>query len=217
MSFMNKILLIFVILGAINIIILLIVKGKSKFQNVEEKETRKKGDIRVLSYDDEDLICMVDNDLELKYGYGCNDLEVFENMKITHKNVYTLLWFDTEMKNGGLGEYFFSISNITMKYLEKAFEDIKALELLEGYKIFIEKNDIEEGISHIIKRNVEEYSLFMSNFDFSKFNDLYEQIDLRLLIANYIRDNIIDFSDLSEEELRILKEVEEEQKLMDNN
>lgn len=217
MSFMNKILLIFVILGAVNIIILLIIKSKSKSRKIEEKETRKKGDIRVLSYDDEDLICMVDNDLELRYGYGCNDLEVFENMKITHKNVYTLLWFDTEMKNGGLGEYFFSISNITMNYLEKAFEDVKALELLESYKILIEKNDIEEGISHINKRSVEEYSLFMSKFDFSNFNDLYEQTGLRSLIANYIRNNIIDFSDLSEEELRILKEMEEEQKLMENN
>lgn len=217
MSFMNKILLIFVILGAINIIILLIIKGKSKSKKIEEKETRKKGDIRVLSYDDEDLICMVENDLELKYGYGCNDLAVFQNMKITHKNVYTLLWFDTEMKNGGLGEYFFSISNVTMSYLEKAFEDVKALELLESYRIFINKNNIEEGISHINKRSVEEYSLFMSKFDFSKFNDLYEKTDLRLLIANYIRSNIIDFSDLSEEELRILKEMEEEQKLMENN
>ncbi|WP_343344578.1 DMP19 family protein [Terrisporobacter petrolearius] len=217
MSFMNKILLIFVILGAINIIILLIIKGKSKSKKIEEKETRKKGDIRVLSYDDEDLICMVENDLELKYGYGCNNLKVYQSMKITHKNVYTLLWFDTEMKNGGLGEYFFSVSNVTMNYLEKAFEDVKALELLESYKIFINKNNIEESIGYINKRSVEEYSLFMSKFNFSKFNDLYEQTDLRLLIANYIRDNIIDFSDLSEEELRILKEMEEEQKLMENN
>lgn len=217
MSFMNKILLIFVTLGAINIIILLIIKGKLKSKKIEQKETRKKGDIRVLSYDDEDLICMVENDLELKYGYGCNDLAVFQNMKITHKNIYTLLWFDTEMKNGGLGEYFFSISNVTMNYLEKAFEDIKALELLESYKIFINKNNIEEGISNINKRSVEEYSIFMSKFDFSKFNDLYERTDVRLLIANYIRDNIIDFSDLSEEEVRILKEMEEEQNLMENN
>lgn len=217
MSFMNNILLIFVILGAVNIIILLITRSKSKSIKFGEKEKGKKGDIRVLSYDDEDLICMVDNDLELRYGYGCNDLEIFKNMKTTHRNVYTLLWFDTEMKNGGLGEYFFSISNITMNYLEKAFEDIKALELLDSYKMFIDKNNIEEGINHINKRSVEEYSLFMSKFDFSKFNDLYEQTDLRSLIVNYIRDNIIDFSDLSEEELRILKEMEEEQKLMENN
>ena len=57
----------------------------------------------------------------------------------------------------------------------------------------------------------------MSKFDFSNFNNLYEKIDLRLFMANYIRDNIIDFSDLSEEEIRILKEMDEEQKLMENN
>ena len=119
MSFMNKILLILVILGAVNIIILLIIRGKSK--SLKSKNIDKKGDIRALNYDDEDLICIVDNDLELKYGYGCNNLNVFENMKITHRNIYTLLWFDTEMKNGGLGEYFFNVSNITRNYLEKSF------------------------------------------------------------------------------------------------
>lgn len=217
MSFTSKILLFFVILGAVNIIILLIIKNKSRSIKVEKREKCKKGDIRVLNYDDEDLLCMVDNDLEFRYGYGCSDLEVFKNMKITHRNMYTLLWFDTEMQNGGLGEYFFSVSNITMDYLGKALEDVKALELLKEYKRFMENNNIIEAINNINKRSVEEYSEFMSKFDFSNFNNLYEKIDLRLFMANYIRDNIIDFSDLSEEEIRILKEMDEEQKLMENN
>lgn len=217
MSFTSKILLFFVILGAVNIIILLIIKNKSRSIKVEKREKCKKGDIRVLNYDDEDLLCMVDNDLEFRYGYGCSDLEVFKNMKITHRNMYTLLWFDTEMQNGGLGEYIFSVSNITMDYLGKALEDVKALELLKEYKRFMENNNIIEAINNINKRSVEEYSEFMSKFDFSNFNNLYEKIDLRLFMANYIRDNIIDFSDLSEEEIRILKEMDEEQKLMENN
>ena len=215
MSFTSKILLFFVILGAVNIIILLIIKNKSRSIKVEKREKCKKGDIRVLNYDDEDLLCMVDNDLEFRYG--CSDLEVFKNMKITHRNMYTLLWFDTEMQNGGLGEYIFSVSNITMDYLGKALEDVKALELLKEYKRFMENNNIIEAINNINKRSVEEYSEFMSKFDFSNFNNLYEKIDLRLFMANYIRDNIIDFSDLSEEEIRILKEMDEEQKLMENN
>lgn len=213
----SKILLFFVILGAVNIMVLLIIKNKSRYIKVEKRERCKKGDIRVLNYDDEDLLCMVDNDLEFRYGYGCSDLEVFKNMKITHRNMYTLLWFDTEMQNGGLGEYIFSVSNITMDYLGKALEDVKALELLKEYKRFMENNNIIEAINNINKRSVEEYSEFMSKFDFSNFNNLYEKIDLRLFMANYIRDNIIDFSDLSEEEIRILKEMDEEQKLMENN
>lgn len=215
MSFMNKILLVFVILGAINIIILLVIKSKSKLIKTEEKQKSKNGDIRVLNYEDEDLICMADNDLELKYGYGCSDLEVFENMKLTHRNVYTLIWFDTEMQSGGLGEYFFNISNITMNYLEKALDDVNALELLESYKLFIQDSNIIDAINNISGRNVEEYCKFMDKFDFSNFNKLYEKTDLRSLMANYIRNNIVDFSDLSEEELRILKEIEEE--LMENN
>ena len=35
-------------------------------------------------------------------------------------------------------------------------------------------------------------------------------------MADYIRKNIVNFSDLSEEELRILKEIDEEN-LSDNN
>ncbi len=217
MSLANKILLFFVILGAVNIIILLIIKNKARSMKVDQKESRKKGDIRVLNYDDEDLLCMVDNDLELKYGYECNDISVFENMKITHRNIYTLIWFDREIQNGGLGEYFFNVSNVTMRYLEKALEDVRALELLENYKSFMRDNNVVEAINNITKRNVEEYTKFMSRFDFSNFNDLYEEINLRTFMANYIRNNIIDFSDLSEEELNILKEMEKEQKLMKKN
>lgn len=217
MPFMNKLLLFFVILGAVNIIILLIIKVKAKSIKVKEKEEFKKGNIKVLTYDDEDLISMVENDLEWKYGYECNDTEIFESMKITYKNMYTLLWFHREMQNGGLGEYLFSISNGTMKYLEKAFEDINAIELLESYKTFLKENNVEEAIGEISKRSVEEYTEFMSNFDFSNFNNLYEKTNIRELLANYIRNNIIDFSDLSEEELKILKDMEEEEKLMRNN
>lgn len=184
---------------------------------VKEKEESKKGNIKVLTYDDEDLISMVENDLEWQYGYECNDTETFESMKITHKNMYTLLWFHREMENGGLGEYLFSISNCTMKYLEKSFEDINALELLENYKTFLKENNIAAAIGKISKRSVEEYTQFMSSFDFSSFNNLYEKTNIRELLANYIRNNIIDFSDLSEEELKVLRDMEEEEKLMKNN
>ena len=57
---------------------------------------------------------------------------------------------------------------------------------------------------------------FMSEFNFTAFNNLYKTIDLRELMADYIRNNIMDFSNLSEEELKVLKEIEEE-KLIENN
>lgn len=217
MSFSNKILLLFVILGLINIIILSIIKVKSKYKEDKQKENYNMSRISVLNYNNEDLICMVDSDLELKYGYECSDLETFENMKINHRNVYTLLWFDREMKNGGLGEYLFSTSNITMNYLRKSLENVGALKLLKNYTSFIKENHIEDEINNIEKRNVEEYTKFMNKFDFSKFNDSYEKVNLRSLIADYIRANIIDFYDLSEEELTILKEMNKQEKLISNN
>lgn len=216
MSLMSNILLFFVILGAVNIIILLIIKSKAKSMKSKESTKTKIHDIRVLNYDDEDLICMVDNNLELEYGYGCSDKAVYENMKKSHRNIYTLLWFETEMENGGLGEYLFNLSNITMDYIVEAFKDIGAFDLLEKYNQFIKENNIEEAISQINKRNVEEYSIFMSQFDFSKFDSLYKTIDLRSLMANYIRKNIMDFSDLNEKELKILKEIEEENVINNN-
>ena len=56
----------------------------------------------------------------------------------------------------------------------------------------------------------------MSKFYFSYFNNLYKITNLRKLMADYIRKNIVNFSDLSEEELRILKAIDEEN-LSDNN
>ena len=216
MALMEKILLIFVILGAIEIIFLLILKNKSKASKRKDEEKSKSHDIKILSYDDEDLVCMVDNNLELEYGYRCEDKETYKNMKKTHRNIYIIIWFETEMENGGLGEYLFNPSNITMDYLQEALMDIEAFDLSKEYKKFIEENNIENSINKIKKRNVQEYSQFMSQFDFSYFNNLYKITNLRKLMADYIRKNIVNFSDLSEEELRILKEIDEEN-LSDNN
>ena len=216
MALMEKILLIFVILGAIEIIFLLILKNKSKASKRKDEEKSKSHDIKILSYDDEDLVCMVDNNLELEYGYRCEDKETYKNMKKTHRNIYIIIWFETEMENGGLGEYLFNPSNITMDYLQEALRDIEAFDLSKEYKKFIEENNIANSINKIKKRNVQEYSQFMSQFDFSYFNNLYKITNLRKLMADYIRKNIVDFSDLSEEELRILKAIDEEN-LSDNN
>ena len=57
-----------------------------------------------------------------------------KDMKKTHRNIYTLLWFETEITNGGLGEYLFSISNITMEYLKEALKDIGAYNLFNKYE-----------------------------------------------------------------------------------
>ena len=216
MALMEKILLIFVILGAIEIIFLLILKNKSKASKRKDEEKSKSHDIKILSYDDEDLVCMVDNNLELEYGYRCEDKETYKNMKKTHRNIYIIIWFETEMENGGLGEYLFNPSNITMDYLQEALRDIEAFDLSKEYKKFIEENNIANSINKIKKRNVQEYSQFMSQFDFSYFNNLYKITNLRKLMSDYIRKNIVNFSDLSEEELRILKEIDEEN-LSDNN
>ena len=216
MALMEKILLIFVILGAIEIIFLLILKNKSKASKRKDEEKSKSHDIKILSYDDEDLVCMVDNNLELEYGYRCEDKETYKNMKKTHRNIYIIIWFETEMENGGLGEYLFNPSNITMDYLQEALKDLEAFDLSKEYKKFVEENNIANSINKIKKRNVQEYSQFMSQFDFSYFNNLYKITNLRKLMADYIRKNIVDFSDLSEEELRILKEIDEEN-LSDNN
>lgn len=216
MALMEKILLIFVILGAIEIIFLLILKNKSKASKRKDEEKSKSHDIKILSYDDEDLVCMVDNNLELEYGYRCEDKETYKNMKKTHRNIYIIIWFETEMENGGLGEYLFNPSNITMDYLQEALKDIEAFDLSKEYKKFIEENNIANSINKIKKRNVQEYSQFMSQFDFSYFNNLYKITNLRKLMADYIRKNIVNFSDLSEEELRILKAIDEEN-LSDNN
>lgn len=216
MALMEKILLIFVILGAIEIIFLLILKNKSKASKRKDEEKSKSHDIKILSYDDEDLVCMVDNNLELEYGYRCEDKETYKNMKKTHRNIYIIIWFETEMENGGLGEYLFNPSNITIDYLQEALRDIEAFDLSKEYKKFIEENNIANSINKIKKRNVQEYSQFMSQFDFSYFNNLYKITNLRKLMADYIRKNIVNFSDLSEEELRILKEIDEEN-LSDNN
>ena len=216
MALMEKILLILVILGAIEIIFLLILKNKSKASKRKDEEKSKSHDIKILSYDDEDLVGMVDNNLELEYGYRCEDKETYKNMKKTHRNIYIIIWFETEMENGGLGEYLFNPSNITMDYLQEALRDIEAFDLSKEYKKFIEENNIANSINKIKKRNVQEYSQFMSQFDFSYLNNLSKNTNFRKLMADYIRKNIVNFSDLSKEELRILKELDEEN-LSDNN
>lgn len=212
---LQKLLLVLVVLGAVNIVLLLIIKSKAKKskenQNVKNKnQIDEKSSIKVLNYEDEDLICMVENNLELDYGYECTDENTFENMNKYHRNIYSLLWFDKEIINGGLGEYFFGYSNITMKYIEEALNDIGDYETLSKYKEVLLNNDVENAITSISKRNVEEYTQFMSQFDFVKFNDYYNHKNIDNMIAKYIRKNICEFSTLTEEDLNIWNEISRE-------
>lgn len=212
MNLLNKLLLVFVVIGAVNIIILLIIKSKAKkiktqSEIVENKSTRG---IRALNYNDDELICMAENVLELQYGYECTDENILKNMKISHRNVYILRWFDKEVVSGGIGDYFFSVGNVTRHYIEEALEDIGGFDVLNKYKEILCNNDLEGKIKNICKRSVEEYSVFMSGLDFTSFDESYDHINMEILIANYIRKNICDFSDLSEEEIKIWEEINNE-------
>ncbi|MEG1408927.1 MAG: hypothetical protein RSD36_03705 [Terrisporobacter sp.] len=220
MNFTRNLLLFFVIIGGINIVILLLIKSKTKKNNdkIKGKEIKhkKSSGIRALNCDDDELICMVDNNLELQYGYEFSDKEVFEDMIEPHRNIYILIWFDREVVSGGLGEYFFGVSNITKGYIEEALEDVGALNTLDRYKDFLLENNVEEELKNINKRSVEEYSNFMSKFDFSQFNDFYNHDSIEKLMASYIRKNICEFSDLSDEELKILDEINREVEVEQN-
>ncbi len=151
------------------------------------KRIRTMGKEQILSLDDEQFFeainCVCEDAV-----FDINEPGIAKEQKL----LYSLIWFELEVSNGGLCQFFVNSSRECAPFISEALNEIGATDLKKLYDSFIEDNNINvNDLSSFILNDIEEYEKQTERFDFDSFDDkFYENDCLHQQIIDYARKNI---------------------------
>lgn len=151
------------------------------------KQLRKLGKEKILALEDDEFY-------ELVYRL-CEDAVYDIHAKdINHTQVlaYCLFYFEIEVNNGGLCQFFLNSSSECAPFMVEAFETIGAESLKQLYQTFIQENHIDvSDLSSFKIQDIDDYEAQTNRFDFDSFDDaFYENEDFHQQLIDYCRDHI---------------------------
>lgn len=152
-------------------------------------------DMKKLSDDDlykviSSLIRVEENKTQVK--------EYVSNIKGAKRIFYVVDYFNMEIFNGGLCQFFVNESKDVAPYVMECLKIIDALQYEKLFREFIEKYkiDLNDLISYEID-DIEEYEEQMEKYPFEEFDDLYYELNekepLEELLMNYVKLHLEDF------------------------
>ena len=117
------------------------------------------------------------------------------------KRVYYIVnYFDMEVQNGGLCQFFVNSSRDVAPYILKCLETIGAVNYEKLLKAFVEENDIDlNDLDSFIVEEIEEYEAQTQRYPFDDFDDkyyeLYETESLEDMLLIYAKQHLNDFEE----------------------
>jgi hypothetical protein len=147
---------------------------------------------------DESLVTTIIERIDFNNKNKSTENEKLAALNNTERITYTAAWFDWEVQNGGLYQYFSNSSRYTAPYLSETLKSIGANQIETCFKNFITKYNVElANMDDFHAKSVEEYTLKEKLYPYDEFNkkfvELYEKENILTLTAKYIRDHISDF------------------------
>ncbi len=129
------------------------------------------------------------------------NLEVSECLKkfSGEKRVFYIVnYFDMEIQNGGLCQFFVNSSREVAPYILECLETIGATSYATLLSDFVTKNDISlDDLSSFITEDIDEYEEQTERYPFDDFDDayyeLYEKEPLERFLLEYVKRNLKDF------------------------
>lgn len=130
------------------------------------------------------------------------DKEEFVALSHPQQVMYTVLWYQSEVDNGGLCQYLFNLGHITASSLLDALKEIGANEYHDLLEKFVTKNGIDLNDSdrfyytemEVFEREFNEY---YEKYPFEEFDTTFYEMEaqesLLPLCAAYIRTHMNDF------------------------
>lgn len=113
--------------------------------------------------------------------------------------VYTVFWYQIEVNNGGLCQYFANHSAVTAPYLEQALYEVGAKKHLDLFHRFVTENGIDvRDLSSFKLERVEDFEEQEKRYPFDQFDDAFYALEeekerLSDALACYIRQHLTDF------------------------
>ena len=150
-------------------------------------------DLRELS--DDDLYQAVIYRLESKIEQY-EDLEAgIESLTEIQKVSYVLNYYEIEVNNGGLCQFFVNSSHICAPYISDYLEIIGAVGHKEIYDRFIEKHKIDVyDLSSFVIKKTKDYTQQLARYPFHEFDEnFYELESLEIKLIDYIRKHIEEY------------------------
>lgn len=134
---------------------------------------------------------------EEKYDYETNVcLNMFKNAK---RVFYIVNYFDMEVQNGGLCQFFVNSSREIAPYLIECLHEIHAYDYEKLLSDFINTHHISlDALDSFIIDDIDDYENQTERYPFDDFDDayydLYEKNPLQDLLCEYIQKHLEDFA-----------------------
>lgn len=193
-------------LGVGNIIIstivgvVLILAGIVAIKKQKIKKNHKKTDVKELKeLSGDELRTVITEYLlaeEEKNGWEVE--KCLKEFKGAKKVFYIVNYFDMEVMNGGLCQFFVNSSRELAPYISDCLHTIGATKYEKLYSDFVVKNNIDlRELDSFIIDEVDEYEAQTERYPFDDFDDkyyeLYECESLEEMLVSYVKQNLDDF------------------------
>ena len=156
-----------------------------------------------MSYDD---LCSLDDE-ELKEAISIRmtgaerrlDVEECLTTFFGAKKIYYVInYFDMEVQNGGLCQYFVNSSRLTAPYILDSLKEIGATSFYKLLDDFINVNNINlNNLDSFIIQDIDEFESQTKRYPFDSFDEayynLYENESLEDMLFKYVKKHLNDF------------------------
>lgn len=142
------------------------------------------------------------DDYELCYDVLClmapESKEEFDALPHPQQVMYTVLWYQAEIENGGLSQFLFNMGSMVAPTLLDALNEVGADAYHDQLEEFATQNGIDlRDPTQFEFRSVDDYDWLDHLYDFDSFDDafyeLMESSPLEEPCAAYIRQHLSDF------------------------
>ena len=168
---------------------------------IEEYEEMEEASLNMnaeefLKLTDEDLVVM----MNIRIDKQMDDAEPEECLELldgAKKVFYVAAYFEQEICNGGLCQFFVNSSRVLAPLVGESLKAIGAKEYNELYNDFVNENKIDlTDLSSFITNDADNYEKQYDRYDFEKFDnafcELLEEKSLDSILAKYVRENMED-------------------------
>lgn len=171
----------------------------SKKRSMNEEKAKK----RILSMSTDELNVLPDDELfEAVLTRTENIVDGFKTMSDgfnalnpTQKIFYGVGWYEMEVNNGGLCQFFVNSSNVVAPILSEYLGKIGADEHKNLFDDFVLSNGIDlSDLSSFRSPTVEDYVAHTKRYPFDDFDDKYMELEpLQTFLTRFAKENISDF------------------------
>ena len=179
--------------------------GLFKFIKSVKEELKRNKNCKKMSVDelrelsDEDLREALSERLRIQEDNNEWDVKkCVSDFKGAKRVYYIVNYFDMEVQNGGLCQFFVNSSRDIAPYILKCLLAIGAVNYEKLLREFVEKNDIDlNDLESFMIEEIEEYEAQTQRYPFDDFDDkyyeLYETESLEDMLLIYAKQNLNDF------------------------